>query len=238
MIGLATAWTFLPHLMGVEHYIFPDLPSVLREFGSETKSLALNALYTTVAAAGGLAVAVLCGSIWAAAAALAPSLRTQTMPLLVASNSIPVVAIAPLMALWFGYGLISKAAVAAFLCFFPYTLSLLDGVARTRKVFSELLVTLGASRMECFVHLTLPASVAHAVTGLKISASIAVIGAVVAEFIGSDRGIGFGMLQATYNFNTTRLFAYILVACGLSLTFYSLPRQLEVVLHRRGYIVE
>jgi ABC-type nitrate/sulfonate/bicarbonate transport system permease component len=195
-----------------------------------------NALQTGFAAALGLGVAVLVGSSMAIALASSRTARVQVLPILVISNAIPVVAIAPLLALWLGHGLASKVAIAAFLCFFPFTLTFLDGLTKSQRVFDELFRVIGASWAQKFRHYVLPNALGNLATGLKVTASIAVIGAVVGEFVGSDRGIGFGILQASYSLNTPRLFAYVVLASAMSLAFYLVPRRWENHLVATGYI--
>ncbi len=154
------------------------------------------------------------------------------LPYVIGSNSVPVVAIAPLIALWFGHGLLAKILVASFLCFFPIAINAYEGLRDRGGVLKELFSVIGASSDFYFWNLRVPLAVPFLVAGAKISIVLAVIGAVVAEFVGSDAGLGFGMVQASYSLNTPRLFGYMIIACILGLSFYSFMMLVELLLKK------
>jgi NitT/TauT family transport system permease protein len=154
------------------------------------------------------------------------------LPYVVASNAIPIVAIAPLVIIWFGHGIASKIILAAFLCFFPLSINTYKGLNEFSPIFQELFYTYGASNYEFLTKFKIRNAVPYIFSGLKLNATFAVIGAIVAEFIGATSGLGFGMLQASYSLNTPRLFGYIFVACAMGLGMYYLMVLLENVIFK------
>jgi NitT/TauT family transport system permease protein len=142
------------------------------------------------------------------------------LPYVVASNAIPIVAIAPIVVIWFGHGITSKIILAAFLCFFPLAINTFRGLIEYPTIYRELFNTYGATNYEFLAKFKIRNAVPYIFAGLKLSASYSVIGAIVAEFIGSTSGLGFGMLQASYNLNTPRLFGYLFIACIMGLFMY------------------
>jgi NitT/TauT family transport system permease protein len=190
------------------------------EFARSWDLIISNTLTTAIEATFGVMLGCLIGVLVGTLMAASRPLENVLMPLVVSSNVIPVVAIAPLVILWFGFGLMSKVIVAAFLSFFPIALNAYDGLRDRGGNERDLFVILGASKQQYFRLFRLPSAIPSFFTGLKISGVLAVIGAVVSEFIGSDSGLGFGMLQARYNLNTTRLFCYTIVSCILGLLVY------------------
>jgi|SRR5580704_11855514 NitT/TauT family transport system permease protein len=227
-------WETATRFFEVPRYIFPSLSTVMFEladhFGLVAKNTGVTALESLFGALIGCAVGFTLGSLMA----LNRWARSVLLPYVVGSNSVPIVAIAPLVALWFGHGLLPKVVVAAFLCFFPIAINTYDGLRDRGGVFKELFTVIGASSEFYFWNLRMPLAVPYIVAGAKVSAVLAVIGAVVAEFVGSDAGLGFGMVQATYSLDTPRLFGYMIVACALGLLFYGLVVVGELLLKRSG----
>lgn len=233
-IAACVAWEGTTRYFDVPRYIFPSLSTVLAELIQYFSLFVRNAGVTAFESFFGAAIGCAIGFALGALMALSRGAQNVLLPYVVGSNSVPVVAIAPLVALWFGYGLLSKVVVAAFLCFFPIAINTYDGLRDRAGVLKELFAIVGASRSFYFWHLRMPLAVPYIIAGAKVSAVLAVIGAVVAEFVGSDAGLGFGMVQATYSLNTPRLFGYMVVACALGLVFYGLVVLGEALLKRSG----
>jgi NitT/TauT family transport system permease protein len=233
-VAACALWEAITKYFDVPRYIFPSLSTVFFElydyFGLFMRNAGVTALESLFGAAIGCGIGFALGSLMA----LNRWAQSIILPYAVGSNSVPIVAIAPLVALWFGHGLLSKVVVAAFLCFFPIAINTYDGLRDRGGVFKELFAVIGASSNFYFWHLRMPLAVPYILAGAKVSAVLAVIGAVVAEFVGSDAGLGFGMVQATYSLNTPRLFGYMIVACALGLIFYGLIVIGESILKQTG----
>ena len=219
-IGLLLAWEIAPHIFGVPVYVFPPFSAVLFEFGRSCQLIAVNTWTTFQEALLGCFLGCLVGVLIGGTMARWTSLALALEPYLVASNAIPIVAVSPLVILWFGHGLLSKVVVAAFLCFFPICMNTYRGLVAYERTYSELFDVLGATKLEFFLKYQIPNAIPSILSGLRVSATLAVIGAVVAEFVSADSGLGFGMLQASYALNTPRLYAYLIASCGLGLLMY------------------
>ena len=148
-------------------------------------------------------------------------------PLFVALQAVPLIAIAPLLIVWMGNGLASKVAMASLICFFPMVIATAAGLSRAPRDSEELMSVLNATSWQRFLVLRLPQSVPFLLAGLKVNASYAVIGAIVAELAGAGRGIGFQILMASYKTDTPMLFAAIFMAALMGISFFKLVEAFE-----------
>ena len=143
-------------------------------------------------------------------------------PYIVASQSIPIVAIAPLLVIWFGPGLLSKVMICALIVFFPVLINTIVGLRSVPDELRDLMRSLQASRWQTFKYLEVPAALPVFLGGLRIGATLAVIGAVVGEFVGADRGLGFLINIGRGQFDTALVFVAIFTLVGMALTLYGL----------------
>jgi len=176
----------------------------------------------------GLATAVALGY----ALAKSPWLERLLAPYLVASQSVPVVAIAPLLVIWFGSGRLSKVLVCALIVFFPVLINTVVGLRSVERDLRDLMRLLGASRWQTFRLLEVPAALPVLFGGMKIGVTLSVIGAVVGEFVGADRGLGFLINQARGLFDTSLVFVAILALVVIALSLYGSVMLLEMRLLR------
>jgi ABC-type nitrate/sulfonate/bicarbonate transport system permease component len=151
-------------------------------------------------------------------------LRRGLYPMLVGSQTIPIIAIAPLMIIWFGFGLLPKVLVIILVTFFPIVVALLDGFASTEPEAMSLLRTMGASRREIFVHARLPNAMPYFFTGMRISITYAVIAAIFAEYVGAYQGLGIWMELSKNAFRTDLVFAAILITAVISIGLFLLTQ--------------
>lgn len=149
------------------------------------------------------------------------------MPLFVASQTIPLVALAPLMILWFGFGLLPKILLVILVTFFPILLSLLSGYRQTPAAFRDLLTSMGANRWTVFRRATLPSARAAFLAGLRISATYAIVATIFAEYAGARRGLGIYILSAKNNFRADLVLAAVVVSACLTLTLLGILRILD-----------
>jgi ABC-type nitrate/sulfonate/bicarbonate transport system permease component len=154
-------------------------------------------------------------------------IRAAVEPLLVGSQTIPIIAIAPLLVVWFGFGLLPKVLVVVLVTFFPITVALLDGFASTPADRTELMRSMGASDDEVFRKLRWPTGLPGLFTGLKISATYAVVAAVIAEYVGATEGLGIWMQLSQRSFRTDLVFAAILLTAVLSIGLVALVTLIE-----------
>jgi NitT/TauT family transport system permease protein len=214
-------------LFAVPNYVFPRLSDIYPAIIKSKDAFIDNSLTTLHEAVLGFVLGSSIGFITGIFMAQSKLFAKTILPYVVASNAIPIVAIAPLVIIWFGHGIASKVILAAFLCFFPLSINTFKGLNEYSKIFKELFYTYGATNTEFLYKFKIRNAVPYIFAGLKLNATFSVIGAIVAEFIGATSGLGFGMLQASYNLNTPRLFGYIIVACSMGLGMYYLVVLIE-----------
>jgi ABC-type nitrate/sulfonate/bicarbonate transport system permease component len=179
----------------------------------------------------GILVSIAAGVACAVAIHMSTTLRRGVYPLLVASQTLPIVIVAPLLVAWFGYDLAPKLAIVALICFFPVTVTTLDALASVDPDAFKLLRTLDASRWQVFRHLEAPSALPGLLSGAKIAVAVAVIGAVLAEQAGSSDGLGHLLLQAIPQLETSRAYAAVVLLSALALVLFgalSLAERLAV----------
>lgn len=148
------------------------------------------------------------------------TIRAAVYPLLVLSQTIPVVAIAPLLVIWFGYTILPKVIVVGLVCFFPIVVNTADGLRAAEPEQIALLRTMGASRKDVFFKIRLPGALPAIFTGIKIGITYSVVGAIMGEWVGASQGLGVFMLRATNSFRTDWVFVSIVLTAALSLLLF------------------
>lgn len=221
-ISVIIAWHLIVSLTGVPAFIFPAPASVLRTFVDQFPLLMHHALITTAEILCGLFLGSLLGIISATSLALYTPARRWALPLMVVSQSLPVFALAPLLTLWFGYGMGSKIVMATLIIYFPVTAATFDGLRHTSSSMIDLARTLNASSFSILMHIRLPAALPSISSGIRVATSVAPIGAVVGEWVGSSQGLGYLMLQANGRMQTDLMFAALLCLCLMTYGLYSL----------------
>jgi NitT/TauT family transport system permease protein len=188
------------------------LPAPLQIFGamlSEHQYFLHHGFETFLEAFVGFLFAAGIGFLLGMIFALSYPLERALLPYAIASQAVPIVAVAPLLILWLGPGLSSKVAMAGLICFFPMVVNSTRGLRAAGNDCLALMHIYGATRWQVFWKLRVPVSVPFVVSGMKISAALAMIGAIVAEYAGADQGLGYVIMQATYRLDTVTLFAGI-----------------------------
>jgi NitT/TauT family transport system permease protein len=142
---------------------------------------------------------------------------------------VPLVAVAPLLILWLGPGVTTKVVVTALIVFLPMVISTHSGFRTQRQIFLRLMHALHANKWQRFIHLEWPTALPSILSGLKIGAPLSVVGAVVGEFLGADRGLGFLILEANQRLDTPQLFVVILILAALGTLFYTSIHGLEIL---------
>jgi putative hydroxymethylpyrimidine transport system permease protein len=181
-----------------------------------------NAWVTLVEVLLGLAIAVVAGVGLAIVMHLIRPLRDAAYPLLVASQAIPIVVLAPLFVLAFDYGIGPKLAIVALICFFPITVNLLDGLRSVEPDLIKLMRSFGASRLRTLRSVELPASLPFLFSGLKVAATVSVIGAVFGEWAGADEGLGRLVLLGNTQLQTPRVYAGIVILTLMAVALFAL----------------
>jgi putative hydroxymethylpyrimidine transport system permease protein len=220
-------WEALARLGGVENYLLPAPSEVARALVEDRHLLLSDTWVTSREVVLGLALALALGIAIAIALHLFPLLRRAFYPLVVASQAVPVIVIAPILVIWFGFGIAPKLIVIALICFFPVVVNTLDGFASVDRAQVRMLRTLDASRADVFRYLELPSALPYLFSGAKIAVAVAVIGAVFGELVGSDAGLGHAIQVGTAELLTARVFAAVLILSVMAIALFGIVAALE-----------
>lgn len=211
----------------VDDLILPAPTQIATSLWEDRSLLAPDLAVTTWEVVAGLAAAIAVGAALAVAMHLSAPVRRALQPLVIGSQAIPVPVVAPLLILVLGFGLAPKVLMVALVCFFPVTINLYDGLRSADPDQRKVLRSLAATRWQTFWMLEAPAALPQAFTGARIAAAVAVIGAVFAEWAGSESGLGHALLTANGQLLTARAFACVVLLFALAIALYELFALLE-----------
>jgi putative hydroxymethylpyrimidine transport system permease protein len=220
LAALLGGWELYADFGGVDDFLLPAPSDVARSLYTDRSLLLSNLGVTAGEIALGILVAVATGVLCALAVHLSPALRKAVYPLLVASQTIPIVIVAPVLVAWLGFDLAPKLVIIGLICFFPVVVTTLDGLAGVDPEQHKLMRTLGATRWQRLRHLEAPAALPGLVSGAKIAVAVAVIGAVLAEQAGSSSGLGHLIQQALPQFETARAYAAVFLLSLLAIVLF------------------
>ena len=221
VLTVVLAWELYADLSGIRPSPLPAPSRVLAQAWANRQALADNSWPTLAATLSGFAASLATAFAFSVLMDFAPSLRRAFMPLFIVSQTLPLVAIAPLIVLWFGFGLLPKILLVALVTFFPMLVALLEGFAATDRDIAELLVSMKAPRWRIFVLARLPSAMPYFFAGLRIAITYAVVGAIFAEYAGAAKGLGIYMLNAKNNFRPDLVLAAVLVSACLTLLLFA-----------------
>jgi NitT/TauT family transport system permease protein len=178
----------------------------------------------------GFLLAAVIGVVVAVLLVYSPTAEKSLYPLILFAQVIPKIAIAPILVVWFGFGLTPKVILAVLIAFFPVVVSAVAGLRSVDPELLELSATMGASRWKTFRKIRFPSALPHLMSGLKVAVTLAVVGAVVGEFVGADRGLGFVLLLASGNLDAPLLFADLILMSAIGVVLFVAVELLERVL--------
>jgi NitT/TauT family transport system permease protein len=213
-------WEAAVRLFNVPIYILPPPSAILHVAVAQHAYLFKNAVATSWAILLGFAYAFVIGVPIAALMVYSESFSKAIYPVLITAQVLPKVALAPLFIVWFGFGLLPKVVMTFLIAFFPVVIDTLAGLSAVRPESLMLLRSMGASRWQSFWKVRLPMALPHIFSGLKIGMTFAVVGAIVAEFVASDSGLGFVLVDARANLDMVLVFAAITWLIVLGFVFY------------------
>ncbi|NLU84407.1 ABC transporter permease [Rhodococcus sp. HNM0569] len=218
--ALVATWQMYVAVSGVRPQVLPSPARVVEQGWQYRDALTSNAWATLQVTFVGFALSLACAWALAIAVDFSPRLRTAFVPLFVVSQTLPIVAIAPLMIIWFGFGLLPKVLVVALVTFFPMAIGLVEGFASAPRDSSALLRSMGASRWQQFRYVRLPSALPRFFTSLRIGITYAVVGAVFAEYVGASEGLGIFMSIQKNSFRTDLVLAAVAVTAAVSVALY------------------
>ena len=229
---LVGCWDLAIRVFAVPAYVIPAPASVGQALVKERARLADNAMPTIVESLGGFAL----GNLVAIAAAIAfvynAMLERALYPVAVAVRTLPIVAIAPVLVLMLGNGYAPKSAIAALITFFPTLVNMVEGLQSADPQALELMHVLSASRTEIFRYVRWPSSLPYLFSAMRIASTSSVLGALVAEWIGTNKGLGYLIVLTTYDFRTALLYSAMVVTSAIALAFFVVVSILEWLLVR------
>lgn len=229
-IGLLVAWEAATALLGVPIYTLPapsDIGAVMVE---KRWQLFEHGQITLMESALGLGLSIALSIPLGILIVYSKLIERTVYPLLVASQAIPKVALAPIFVVWFGFGLLPKVLIAFFIAFFPIVVNTVVGLSRTPPEMIHLMRSLGASQMQILLRVRLMAAAPYIFAGIKIAAAFAVVGAIVGEFIAASKGLGYMQLVANNNFEIPLLFATLVVLSLMGIVLFYLVALVEMLI--------
>ncbi len=227
LLLLFILWELAVTFFEVPKWLLPAPSLIFAEAWNGWVNFQPHVLSTVQITVLGFAIGASIGIITAIILHLIPIVRESVYPLLILSQNVPIIVLAPLLVIWFGFGLLPKMIVITLVCFFPITIAALDGFRQTAPELKHYMKMAGASNRQLFWKVELPYSLPSILSGMKISATYSVMGAVISEWLGAQRGIGVYMTLASSSFRTDRVFVAIFTIMIISLLFFAIIFLLE-----------
>ena len=228
--GFLLAWEMAARLFALPSYILPAPSEILTELGKRRAQYYNAALFTLQPMLIGFAAAVIIGVGLALIVAFSRTMEKTVYPLLVFFQIVPKIAVAPLFIIWFGFGLTPKVLLVFLLSFFPVVVSAITAFRSVDPDILDLARSTGAGRWRTFLKVQIPHALPTLFTGFKVAAALSATAAVVAEFVASDRGLGYLLLEANGNLNTSMAFGAVFVLTALGFALYAAVEIAEQVM--------
>ena len=220
-------WQLAVPALGLSEFVLPTPLQIIARMGKDYALLLTHARVTLFEVLGGFGLAVLLGIPTALLIFYSRVFERAVYPLLIAEQAVPKVALAPLVVLYLGYGWAPKIFLAFLIGYFPIVVSTVVGLQALDPAMVSLVRSMGASGWQTFVKIRLPAALPNVFGGLKLAIGLAVIGAVIGEYVAAEKGLGYLQLQANSQFDTTLNFASVVMISGLGVLLFSLVRLAE-----------
>jgi NitT/TauT family transport system permease protein len=227
IVGLLAAWQLAVDWWGVKEYILPSPWSAVKALGRPNYQWTANFLTTLYAVLGAFVLSAILGVALAVVVVWNDMLMRAIMPVLVLFNTLPKIALAPLFVIWLGYGVWPNIVIGTTIAFFPMVVNTAVGLASAEPEMLDLVKTLKASRWQVYTKIRFPNAVPYIFTGLKLNATMSVIGAIVGEFVASERGLGALIITGGVTLETPSIFASLTLISLLGLVLYGIVVAIE-----------
>jgi ABC-type nitrate/sulfonate/bicarbonate transport system permease component len=224
---LAAQWDLISGALSIEDFLVPAPSDIARSLWEDRSLLASDAWVTLKEVLLGFGIAAIAGIGFALLIHLSDLARRAVYPLLIASQTVPIVVLAPILVVWFGFGITPKLVIVALICFFPITVNTLDGLRSVDPELIKMMRALGADRLQRLRLVEAPSALPYAFSGAKVAVTVSVIGAVFAEYVGSSEGLGHLINQAQAQLLTARSFAAVVVLSVMAVGLFLLLSLLE-----------
>jgi putative hydroxymethylpyrimidine transport system permease protein len=227
LAAVLAAWQAFVRLRGVPDWLLPAPSDIARALVDDRSRLASDTLVTVREMLIGYLAAVAFGIAAATGLHWSPTARRAVYPLLVASQSVPVVAIAPILVIYLGFGLAPKIVIVALVCFFPITVNALDGFQSVDPAYASMMRTLHADRLAVFRRVEFPAALPAIFSGMRVAASYAAVAALFAEYAGASSGLGLAMQEGATQLDAPLTGAAVVVLAAMALALFAAVTMLE-----------
>ncbi|MDY0234796.1 MAG: ABC transporter permease [Gudongella sp.] len=214
---LVLIWEIVARFEVVPTYILPAPTKIIKTLFLNLPILKEHIIVTTMEALVGFVIAIIFAITICIIMDSIPIVKTTIYPLIITSQTVPIITIAPLFAIWFGFGYFPKIIIVVLVCFFPITISLLEGLSSVEEDLLNLIKSMGATKLQLYKMVKLPAALPSFFSGLKISATYSIMGATIGEWVGGKNGLGVYMLRVKHSFATDKVFAAIIIITLLSI---------------------
>ncbi|MEO0496336.1 MAG: ABC transporter permease [Pseudomonadota bacterium] len=233
-LAFMAVWQAVVWGSGAPKFILPPPLDVLKTLWTSRVLISENAIVTFAEVLAGMAIGTALGALTALSIAGSPLLRRSFEPFMVVTQAIPVFALAPILTLWLGYGMASKIFMAVLITYFPVASTFFDGLIHTDRGLMDLSKTMGASRWATLLRIQLPSAVPSLMSGVRLAAVYAPIGAIIGEWVGASKGLGYLMLLANGRVKIDLMFAALFVLAAFTLLLHWLTGLVAVQLTRKA----
>ena len=224
LLALLILWEITCRAFEIPLYVLPSPVRVVETLFAELPTLAGHAAVTVAEAAAGIALSLILALLLGILMDCFPALRQGIYPLLVVTQTVPMIVLSPILIIYMGFGIAPKILTVVLMCFFPIAVSFSDGLAQVDEEYVHLVRSYGAKRPEIYRLVKIPAALPSLLSGLKVAATYSISGAVVGEWIGSQEGLGYYLLRVKNGYMLDKVFACVLVIIFLSLCMNGLIR--------------
>lgn len=221
IVGVLACWHFAIVLFAIPAYVLPTPLLTLTHFFGNLPTLASHAVVTTYETLAGLCLAIAFSTVLSIFIVWFRPIEKLAMPIVVLLQTTPKIAVAPLFLIWFGVGYMPKIVIAFWLAYFPILISMITGLRDVQPEMLELSRSMSATKLETFLKVRLPSSLPHFFSGLKLAGVVALLGSVLGEYFGADKGLGYLIMWANGNYEVKMLFSIViaLVLIGRAIYF-------------------
>lgn len=230
LLALIGVWQLWVQLGDIPKWQLPAPSAIAREIVASRALLLHHGLITLQEVVVGFLIALISGLLLAGVIVRSKILERAILPILISSQTIPIIAIAPLLLIWVGYGLTSKIIIVALTSFYPIAVNTIDGLKSINPDMVAMMRSLGASRWQIFTKLQIPTSLPYMFSGIKVGISLSVIGAVIGEWVGANGGLGYLITYSQPLFLTSRVFAAIFVLSVMGVGLFALAGLVERIM--------
>ncbi len=227
LLGIFVLWELGVQVLDIPKWQLPSPSEIGRELAASRSLLLEHTLVTLEEIVLGFIAALASGLLLATAIAYSRILERSVYPIVIASQTVPIIAIAPLLLIWVGYGIAPKVIVVALICFYPIAVNTVDGLKAVDPDMVNMMKTLGASRWQVFTKLQMPTAMPYMFSGIKVGISVSVIAAVIGEWVGASAGLGYLITYSQPLFLTARVFAAIVVLSAMGISLFVLASVVE-----------